>query len=76
MAGTLPAGSPDVPSGARELACEPDAVHWAEVCGWVPGTGHCDDRGCADGCVFRAQRAAEAATIIRRRRLRRIQHHR
>ena len=57
---------------AVTLAREPDAPFWAELCAWVPGTGHCGNRGCAEACVFRPQRLVEAARIARARRVRRM----
>jgi len=54
-----------------ELAAHPDALRWARECGWIPGTGHCRNRGCADECLFRPQREAEARRVIRDRRQRR-----
>jgi hypothetical protein len=44
----------------------------AELCAWVPGTGHCRNRACGAVCVFHPQRVAEAARIARWRRLRRM----
>ena len=55
-----------------ELAQESDAAYWARVCAWVPGTGHCRNRDCGDGCIFRQQREAEARNVRRWRRLRRM----
>jgi hypothetical protein len=69
---TFAADPPGPLSAAVELAQEPDAPHWARVCAWVPGTGHCRDRNCGDACVFRAQREAEARNVQRWRRLRRM----
>jgi hypothetical protein len=66
------ASRPDAPSRAELLAGHPDAARWAQLCGWVPGTGHCRNRDCGDACVFRAQRAAEASCVSRWRRLRRM----
>jgi len=66
------AGSPDQLSRARELAHEPDAVRWARVCAWIPGTGHCCNRDCTAACPFQAQRAADARNVARWRRVRRI----
>jgi hypothetical protein len=60
------------PTPAERLAAEPGAPRWAELCAWVPGTGHCRDRDCREDCIFRAQCAAEAARMARWRRLRRI----
>jgi hypothetical protein len=60
------------PSRAERLAAEPGAGRWAALCGWVPGTGHCRGRACAEACVFRPQRLAEAARVSRWRRLRRM----
>ncbi|HML10407.1 MAG TPA: hypothetical protein VK432_06060 [Stellaceae bacterium] len=57
---------------AAELAREPDAPFWAAACGWVPGTGHCRNRDCAEACLFASQRVAEARRIARWRRLRRV----
>jgi len=56
----------------EELSGEPEAPRWARECGWVPGTGHCRKRNCADACIFRAQRETDAARVQRWRRLRRI----
>lgn len=56
-----------------ELSMQPCAAFWAEACGWVPGTGHCRNRDCAEACLFEAQRAAEARHVERRRRSRRVQ---
>jgi hypothetical protein len=56
---------------AAELALQPSAVFWVAACGWVPGTGHCHNRDCAQACIFAPQRAAEAHRVARRRRLRR-----
>ena len=56
----------------ENLAAEPGAMRWAGDCGWVPGTGHCRDRGCADACLFSEQREAEARRLQRWRRLRRM----
>jgi hypothetical protein len=55
----------------RELAADPNAPRWALDCGWVPGTGHCQNRPCAPDCLFREQRAAEASRIEHARRRRR-----
>jgi hypothetical protein len=57
---------------AEYLAAEPDAMRWARECAWVPGTGHCRNRPCDEACNFRPQREAEAARVLRWRRLRRI----
>lgn len=57
-----------------ELAAAPDALRWAQICGWVPGTGHCTDRACAGDCLFHPQREAEAWSISRDRRRRRVGH--
>jgi hypothetical protein len=69
-------GTPDAPSPtlpvAAALALEPEAGFWAEACGWVPGSGHCGNRGCAPACLFAPQRAAEARRVARWRRLRRM----
>jgi hypothetical protein len=54
-----------------ELTAHPDALRWAHECGWVPGTGHCRNRGCASECLFRPQREAEARQVVRARRRRR-----
>jgi len=59
------------PTALAELAADPQAEHWARECGWVPGTGHCRKRACSGECLFRPQRHAEMASIIRRRRKRR-----
>jgi hypothetical protein len=61
---------------AAELAAIPGAERWARECEWLPGTGHCRNRGCVADCLFRPQREAEAAAIIRRRRRRRTVQHR
>jgi hypothetical protein len=66
------AGRPDTASRAADLAAEPDAMRWAELCAWVPGTGHCRRRDCNPDCTFRAQREAESRSVARWRRLRRI----
>jgi hypothetical protein len=60
------------PSRAELLADQPGAARWARLCAWVPGTGHCRNRHCAETCVFREQRLAEALRVTRWRRLRRI----
>jgi hypothetical protein len=57
---------------ASLLAADPEAARWARDCAWVPGTGHCCDRLCSELCLFRPQREAEAARLMRWRRLRRI----
>jgi hypothetical protein len=64
--------SPSRLDRAESLAEEPEALFWAELCAWVPGTGHCSNRGCAETCVFRRQRLAETARIARERRTRRM----
>ena len=64
--------TPDPATRAENLAGEPDALHWARLCAWVPGTGHCRNRDCSEACVFRSQREAEARRVLRWRRLRRI----
>jgi hypothetical protein len=66
------ADAPNLSRRARGLIEEPSALHWAQVCGWVPGTGHCRRRDCGDDCVFRTQREAEARAVLRWRRLRRM----
>jgi len=66
-----PTDAPALAARVRELAAAPDAMHWARVCGWVPGTGHCRDRACAGDCLFDPQRDAEAQSIRRDRRRRR-----
>jgi hypothetical protein len=66
------AGPPQPSSIIAELAQEPDAAHWARVCAWVPGTGHCRNHDCRDACIFRQQRVAEARNVRRWRRLRRM----
>jgi hypothetical protein len=58
-------------SRLAELAADPDAVRWAQECGWLPGTGHCRDRRCSGDCLFRPQRLAEAARVTSSRRHRR-----
>ena len=55
-----------------ELTSHPDALHWAHECGWVPGTGHCRNRVCANECLFRTERETEARQIVQARRRRRI----
>jgi len=66
------AGTSYPPSRGELLAEKPGAVRWARLCGWVPGTGHCRNRACAESCVFRAQRLSEAHRVSRWRRLRRM----
>jgi hypothetical protein len=66
------AGLFDPSSLAASLAAEPEASHWAEACEWVPGTGHCRAPACAEACLFRPQREAEARRVLRWRRLRRM----
>jgi hypothetical protein len=66
------AGPPEPSPAVAALAEEPDAAHWARVCAWVPGTGHCRNHDCGDACIFREQREAEARNVQRWRRLRRI----
>jgi len=56
---------------AAEIAAAPEALFWAGECGWVPGTGHCRNRGCDRRCTFSDQREAEAHCIVRDRRRRR-----
>jgi len=63
------------PAELAELAADPQAEHWARECAWVPGTGHCRKRPCSAECLFRPQRQAEMAGIIRRRRRRRASQH-
>jgi hypothetical protein len=58
-----------------ELAAHPDALRWAHECGWIPGTGHCRNRGCTSECLFRTQREAEARRVVRARRRRRKAQH-
>jgi hypothetical protein len=70
MPASEPGPSPDLVK-LIELAQHPDALRWAHECGWVPGTGHCRNRGCASECLFRPQREAEARGIVRARRRRR-----
>jgi hypothetical protein len=52
-----------------------EAAHeWAEICGWVPGTGRCQRQPtleCRAECFFHAMRAEEARSILRQRRRRR-----
>ena len=69
---TSAAGPKESSTVIAELAGEPDAAHWARVCAWVPGTGHCRNHACGDACIFRAQREAEARNVQRWRRLRRM----
>jgi hypothetical protein len=66
------AGPAELLSRTQEFAYQPDAVHWARACAWVPGTGHCRNRDCDIVCLFRAQRDADARNVRRWRRLRRI----
>jgi hypothetical protein len=54
-----------------ELAVHPEALLWASLCAWVPGTGYCRNRPCSQECLFRDRRAAEAEQIVRARRRRR-----
>ena len=56
---------------AQDFAAEPDAARWAQVCAWVPGTGHCRNRDCSDACLFHEQREADEQRVQRWRRLRR-----
>ncbi|HZK91596.1 MAG TPA: hypothetical protein VFC56_15735 [Stellaceae bacterium] len=56
----------------ENLAAEPDAARWAQICAWVPGTGHCRNRDCHEACIFHSQREAEARRVVRWRHLRRI----
>lgn len=72
MPRTFEARQPAAPSAAEELASSPDAAFWAEHCGWVPGTGHCGNRGCEPACIFHAQRSAEHEHVLRLRRVRRV----
>jgi hypothetical protein len=65
------AGRPNVASLVLDLSAEPDAAQWARVCAWVPGSGHCRNRGCSEACIFHSQREAEADRVQRWRRLRR-----
>jgi len=58
----------------EELARLPDALFWAEHCGWLPGSGYCRDYGCKPECIFRSLFLAEKQSIMRRRRSRRAQH--
>lgn len=58
-------------SHVADLASDPEGLHWARECGWVPGTGHCRNRPCGDRCLFRAGRQTEAALVHRSRQLRR-----
>jgi hypothetical protein len=71
-AGPPKSSSPKSSPTVAEFAREPDAAHWARVCAWVPGTGHCRNHDCANACIFREQREAEARAVQRWRRLRRI----
>jgi len=67
------ATSPASPrSRAEDLAGDPEAVCWAQLCAWVPGTGYCRNHDCGDACPFRPQREAEARNVRRWRRLRRV----
>jgi hypothetical protein len=71
----MPLSAADFSSGsllrAAELATSSQAEHWASACGWVPGTGHCQNRDCSAQCLFHLQWEAEAGQIKRRRRRRR-----
>ena len=66
-------GRAAVSSPIAELAAQPEAVRWARDCAWVPGTGYCRNRPCGAGCLFRAQREAEALRVTGARRRRRSQ---
>ena len=65
-------GRPNLSTRAQDLAAEPEAVHWAQVCAWVPGTGHCRNRDCSNVCLFHEQREADQQRVRRWRRLRRV----
>jgi hypothetical protein len=65
-------GRRDLSMQAHDLAAEPEAVHWAQVCAWVPGTGHCRNRDCSNACLFHQQLEADEQRIQRWRRLRRF----
>jgi hypothetical protein len=54
-----------------EIIADPEAGRWARDCAWVPGTGHCRNRPCSAACLFRGQRTAELARVVRWRRERR-----
>lgn len=60
----------------EELANDPDASRSARDCRWVPGTGYCRNHPCRPGCLFRRQKEAEAAALLRSRRERRSWHRR
>jgi hypothetical protein len=49
------------------------AAHWAEQCGFVPGSGFCPRARTAacDECFFRSMRDADARAVRRRRQCRR-----
>jgi hypothetical protein len=56
------------------LADDEAARHWAEACGWLPGSGRCRlevTRDCTAACLFCAMRQDEAARIAQHRRRRR-----
>lgn len=67
-------GDADFPSlnpRISELVADPQALRWAHDCGWVPGTGLCQNRACSTACLFLEQREIEADRIARARRRRR-----
>jgi hypothetical protein len=66
------AGRPNLALCVQDLASHPEALCWAAVCAWVPGTGYCRNRDCSEACLLRAQCEADAARVRRWRRLRRI----
>ena len=43
------------------MVADPEALRWARDCAWVPGTGHCRNRPCNTGCLFRARRRPSRA---------------
>lgn len=50
-----------------ELLDNGDAARWARDCGWIPGSGYCNNRDCDSACPFRAQLMADLARVIRSR---------
>ena len=69
-------GSPTPPLQVQDITADPEAMRWATVCAWLPGTGYCGNRECSVDCVFRPQREADAGCVQRWRRLRRTSHRR
>jgi hypothetical protein len=65
-------GRPNLSMRAQDLAAEPEAMHWAQFCAWVPGTGYCRNHDCSDACLFHEQREADVRSVQRWRRLRRF----